>query len=168
MEKQGVRMDNNDIEKINNTAKTYTLTGNYVLLRADETRLLLPQTDVGQAEYLTHESQLLPLEGSEGVFYLENHTDHFFVALSAHLKPQYTPPQNHFIATYLANTDEELRWCWHEVKILHDLQLAAHPLPEVVLVENSPVTHYVELEGSLAYPCTAEKLLAFALKEVAV
>jgi hypothetical protein len=136
--------------------------GNYVLLTADTLHLLLPQHEVGAAEYLdgtleaAEESGLLKLRGKD--------SPRRFAALSAGMTLLPNCPPGRFLVTPLGEGGDSLGWCWNELQILIDVELVMHPLPEVLLARDTPVKQYVELEGKLAYVCSAEQLFAYALQ----
>jgi hypothetical protein len=137
------------------------LRGNYVLLSADTLRLLVPQNEVGAAEYLetllesADEPGLLRRPGAENT--------RRFAALSAKMTLLPRCPANRFIVTSLGLEDDELGWCWNELKVLIDVKLWPQPLPAVLRAPYTPVEQYVELAGEIAYLCSARRLRAFAL-----
>ncbi len=145
------------------------LRGNYVLLTADSLRLLLPQHEVGAAEYLegalepSAQPGLLQLQGVPG--------ERRFAALSARMSLLPNCPPDRFLVSSLGEgngageVESGLGWCWNEMKILIDVDLRAQPLPAVLLARHAPVDCYVELDGLLAYPCSADRLQAYALAQ---
>jgi hypothetical protein len=126
-----------------------TLRGNFVLLRAGRLRLLLPQQDVGAAEYLDTET-----------------AERSLVALSARMTLLPERPPERFVVAPL-NDGSELGWCWDELQVLIDIELKPQPLPPSLLTRQTPVSHYVEHEGELAYLCSAQRLSEFALTTAA-
>jgi hypothetical protein len=126
------------------------LRGNFVLLRAGTLRLLLPQEGVGAAEYLDVDDADRPL-----------------AALSAQMGLLARRPPERFIVTSLNDGGAGLGWCWDELQVLIDVELQPHPLPASLLTRATPVSHYVEHEGELAYLCSAQGLSRFALASVA-
>lgn len=136
--------------------------GNYVLLTADTLLLLLPQDEVGAAEYLEGE-----LEASDepGLLKLRGTDDpRRYAALSPHMTLMPQCPPGRFLVTSLGDGTDELGWCWDELKILIDVKLPIHPLPPVLLTPATPVDRYVELDGKLAYLCNARQVKSFALR----
>lgn len=135
--------------------------GNYVLLTADTLLLLLPQDEVGTAEYLDGELEageepgLLKLKGTDN--------PRRFAALSAHMTLLPDRQPGRFLVATLGDGTDDLGWCWNELKILLDVKLAIHPLPAVLLTPTTPVDRYVEIEGKLAYLCSARQVKSFAL-----
>lgn len=135
--------------------------GNYVLLTAGALHLILPQHEVGAAEYLEGELEasdkpgLLKLSGKEGM--------RRFVSLSAQMTLLPHCPPERFVVVSLGDDNDDLSWCWDELLVMIDVELPLHPLPPVLLAPDTPVKQYVEFEGKLAYPCSAHQLRAFAL-----
>ncbi len=133
--------------------------GNYVLATADTLHLLLPQHEVGVASYL--EGRLEPAE-EPGLLKRHGGGDPArFAALSAQMTLLPECPPGRFLVASIG--DDELGWCWNELKILIDVELNPQPLPPALCAPDTPVTHYVELDGKLAYLCSAARLHAFAL-----
>jgi hypothetical protein len=121
------------------------LRGNFVLLRAGALRLLLPQDGVGAAEYLDGDA-----------------TDRPLAALSAQMTLLAERPPGRFIVAPL-NDGSELGWCWDELQVLIGIELEPRALPASLLTPQTPVSHYVEYEGALAYLCDAQRVSRFAL-----
>lgn len=137
--------------------------GNYVLLTADTLHLLLPQNEVGAAEYL---EGVLEASDEPGLFKLSGADNpRRFAALSPQMTLLPQCPPERFLITPLGDSEGEdnLAWCWSELQILIDVELHPMPLPEVLLAPGTPVEQYVELEGKLAYLCSAQKLRDFAM-----
>ncbi len=134
--------------------------GNYVLLTADTLHLLLPQHEVGAAEYLegaleaAEEPGLLKLRGADN--------GRRFAALSAQIKLLPQCPAGRFLITPLGDDGDGLGWCWNEVQVLIDVELPIRPVPEVLLAPGAPVSQYAEFQGKLAYLCNAQQLAAYA------
>lgn len=137
--------------------------GNYVLLASDSLRIILPQHEVGPAQYLdgpleeSSEPGLLRRSGSDAT--------QRFIALSAQMKPRKHCPSDHFLLVTLGDDSSEFRWCWKELRVLINTQLDLLPIPSSLLTPISPITHYVELNGKPAYFCNARRLQAFALEQ---
>jgi len=135
--------------------------GNYVLLTADSLNLLLPQHEVGATEYLegtleaSDQPGLLQLSGASG--------ERRFVALSAQMTPLPLCPSDRFLVVTLLDEQDGLGWCWNEQRVLINAQLQPQPIPAVLLTPDTPVSHYVDLEGKPAFLCNAQRLRAFAL-----
>lgn len=137
------------------------LRGNFVLLRADTLRLLLPQEEVGAAEYLdsrpqaTAEPGLLRLTG-EG-------QERCFAALSAQMTLLPQCPDERFVVATLGHGSEKLGWCWDELQVLIDVVVQPHPLPTVLVAPHTPVDCYALHDGELTFLCSADRLTEFAL-----
>lgn len=140
------------------------LRGNYVLLTSDTLRLLLPQHEVGAAEFLdgaleaSSEPGLLKLAGDDGA--------RRYAALSRHMTLLPHCPPERFLVASLGDGDNDLGWCWDELQILIDVELQPQPVPNVLIAPNTPVRQYVEFEGKLAYLCSAQQLRTYALAPV--
>lgn len=143
------------------TASPATLRGNYVLLRADTLRLLLPQHEVGAAEYL---EGALEATGIAGLLqYAGGQKRARFAALSARMTLLSACPADRFVITPLGEPDNDLGWCWNEVKVLIDVELHPQPLPTVLIAPNTPVDRFVEHDGEIAFLSSAQRLLTYAL-----
>jgi hypothetical protein len=138
-----------------------TLRGNYVLLTADTLHLLLPQHEVGAAEYLegvleaSDQPGLLKLRGTEN--------PRRFAALSEQMTLLPRCPSGRFLVAPIGDENDDLGWCWSELRTLIDVELQLQPLPAVLITSGTPVDQYVEFGGKLAYLCSARRLCAFAL-----
>lgn len=143
------------------TADLKMLRGNYVLLVADSLALLLPQHEVGAADYLdgaletTEQAGLLKLAGAEDT--------RRFAALSKRMKLLPQCPPERFVVTRLHTEAGEIGWCWNELRVLIGVELQLHTLPAVLRAADTPVSQYVEFDGKLAYLCSAKQMSAFAL-----
>jgi hypothetical protein len=137
-----------------------TLRGNYVLLSADTLHLLLPQHEVGAAEFL---HGVLEASNEPGLLTLAGDDSHRrYAALSRQMTLLPHCPRERFLVAPLGD-DDELGWCWDELRILIDVELRPQRLPNVLIAPNTPVDRYVEFDGKLAYLCTARQLRSFAL-----
>lgn len=144
-----------------------TLRGNYVLLRADSLRLLLPQHEVGTAEHL---ADALGVSEVTGLHPYPCDADapasvagRRFAALSMHMKLLPANPGDRFVVTPLGAGNDDLGWCWNEVRVLIDVELHPQPVPAVLVGPHAPVDRFVEYEGEIAYLSSAARLLAYAL-----
>jgi hypothetical protein len=123
--------------------------GNYVMLRAGGLRLVLPQEDVGAAHYLDGATVEDDCAGYE--------------ALSEDMKPMPKRPRERFIACELRGGPEGVAWCWDELRVLIDVELAAFPLPEALQGADSPIRSYVELDGAPAFLSSAADVCRYAV-----
>jgi hypothetical protein len=150
------------MEDIHTTGKA-----NHVLLRVGRLQLLLPQEDVGAAEYLS--GAPTPTD-QHGLFELpDQHAEagdtagaRYLVALSPSMTLLAEPPPERFLLTALT-ARPELSLCWDEVKVLIDTAIRPLPLPPAVIGAGSPFTEYVELGDEVAFCCTGARLLAHVL-----
>lgn len=143
-----------------------TLRGNYVLLRADSLRLLLPQHEVGAAEYLAVTpvaSEVVGLHRRAQDADTPESSRRRFAALSMHMKLLPNCPSDRFVVTPLGEEDDNLGWCWNEVKVLIDIELCPQPVPAVLIAPYTPVERFVEHDGEIAYLMSAERLRNYAL-----
>jgi hypothetical protein len=145
---------------INSTSAS--LRGNFVLLKADGLRLLLPQSDVGSAEYLPEHPRS---GGQAGLFELDTDGDgptRHVAALSSRmtLLPEF--PAHRFLMAAVGGPDG-VALCWDEIRMLIDTDLQTLPLPAVMLSPEAPLREFVELDDGIAFCCTGERLLAHAL-----
>jgi hypothetical protein len=124
-----------------------TVRGNFVFVRADGLRLMLPQEQVGAAEYRR--------AGEEG--------GRIYAALSAGMTLLDDCPPERFVVTTLGDGSDGVAWCWNELQVLIGIELHPRPLPATLVGPSTPVGHYVEHAGELAFLCDAPRLQAFAL-----
>jgi hypothetical protein len=137
------------------------LRGNFVMLRAGTLRLLLPQSEVGAAEYLEERPQPA---GEPGLLSLPHDAGgRSFAALTDRMTLHRACPDERFVVTTLGDGGDEFGWCWDELKVLIDIELQPRPLPAALVTPFTPVDGYVEFEGKLVFLCTASRLASFAL-----
>ena len=136
------------------------ISGNFVLLRADSLRLLLPQQDVGSAQYMEHE---LRATAQPGVFeHGAGDGLRRVVALSGRMRPLPGFPGDRFVLASLRTGDSALSFAWNEVQVLIDAEFERHDLPIAMQVPDAPIVAYVEREGEVALCTSAERVLAYA------
>ena len=141
-------------------AEATRMTGNFVVLRADSLRLLLPQQDVGAAEYV---ERVPCASGQPGVFeHGEGEQARFVMALSQQMRPLPEFPPGRFVITALRAQECELSFAWNEVRVLIDASLLRHPLPPAMRVAGAPIDGYVEHGGELLLCSTAERVITHA------
>ncbi len=137
---------------------TRELHGNFVVLRADKLRLLLPQTDVGTASHLDAQPKATDLPG------LFERTDGeggtALVALSPDMLPLGTYPAERFLITAIDTPMGEVGFGWSEVSVLIDARLQAQPVPQVLLDPHTPVNEFVEIDGEVVFCSDRERLAA--------
>lgn len=143
------------------TRPSPALSGHYVMLRAGTLRLLLPQYEVGAAEYLG--AALEPGDEPGLLRQADGQSARRFAALSEQMTLLPNCPSDRFVATALGEDSDGVAWCWNEVQVLIDVELQARPLPAVLLAPHTPVEQYVEHAGEIVYLCSARRLREFAL-----
>lgn len=135
------------------------VSGNFVLLRADSLRLLLPQQDVGAAEYIEHE---LRATNEPGLFeYGEGDGLRHVIALSEQMRALATFPGGRFVLTKLMADEGELSFVWNEVQVLINADLERHPLPAAMHVPGAPIGAYVERDGELVLCTSAGHVISY-------
>ena len=114
-----------------------TARGNYVLLRADTLRLLLPQSDIQSTNYMQTRPE--PIDGESGLLHMPGSDDGaVYVALSSDMRLLDACPSDRFVSTRLQG-DVDVQWCWSEVRVLMDTQLSYEAVPPVLLAPHTPV-----------------------------
>ena len=140
-----------------------TVRGNYVLLRADTLRLLLPQSDIQSTDYMQTRPE--PIDGESGLLHMPNSDDGaVYVALSSDMRLLGACPSDRFVSTRLQG-DVDVQWCWSEVRVLMDAQLSCEAVPPVLLAPHTPVHEMVAVGDDWAYLCSADVLQQFALSQ---
>lgn len=140
-----------------NDAGATTLRGNFVMLRADTLRLLLPQREVGAAEYI----EGVPPGGAGGLFEFGEGRQPL-AALSSRMELLAQWPPGRFVVTRLAAGDAELCFAWNEARVLIDAELERRPLPPAMQVPGAPIDGYVEHEGELLFCTSAHHVIEAA------
>ena len=134
--------------------------GNYVLLRADGLRIVLPQRDIRSTDYMM--SRPVRMDGENGLLHVPGSTDAaVYVAVSAGMQLLEECPADRFISTVLQGLD--VHWCWSDVRVLLNAELHPLPLPVSLIAPGTPVREVVAVGGEWAYMCSAETLQQFAL-----
>ena len=134
--------------------------GNYVLLRADGLRLVLPQRDIRSTDYMM--SRPARMDWENGLLHVPGSTDAaVYVAVSAGMQLLEECPADRFISTVLQGLD--VHWCWSDVRVLLNAELHPLPLPVSLIAPGTPVREVVAVGGEWAYMCSAEILQQFAL-----
>ncbi len=137
-----------------------TLTGTFVLLRAGNLRLLLPQQEVSAADYI----ELAPQPTDQaGVFtHGEGDAARPIVALSAKMRPLAAFPSDRFLLASLATEAGDMAMAWDEVRVLMEAEIKCQALPESMRVPGAPIESYVHLDGEIALYTSADRVMAFA------
>jgi hypothetical protein len=142
-------------------AKIIQARGDFVMLRADSLRLLLPQHDVNVSEYL--EQAPTPTD-NPGLFSFAEVTGkpQLVAALSDQMQMMTTFPSGRFLLTRLSG-NPELLLAWTEMRVMIDAALEFHPIPQIVRGGGALIDAYVEMDdGELAFCTTADRVLAEA------
>ena len=130
---------------------TRELRGNFVLLRADALRLLLPQHDVGAASHLGSAPRPTDFPG----FFEQGDAASAqpVVALSSDMLPLAQFPADRFFVTAIATPLGEMGFGWSEVSVLLDARLQAQPLPAALFGAQSALREFVEIDGRVVFCC---------------
>lgn len=144
--------------------KTVTMRGDFVVLRADALRLLLPQRDVAATEYIEQAPVSTEVAGR---FVLPDAggTPRPLWALSEQLRPLDRFPADRFLLTRLNGAGPAVALAWNEVRVLIDTELEFHALPTVMQGAGGLIDAYVELDGELAFCTSARRVLPEALAQ---
>jgi hypothetical protein len=133
--------------------------GNFVLLTAGNLQLLLPQEDVGVADYLAEPPEPTEQPGVFAMHVDDEGVTHYVAALSPRMTLLAALPPERFLLTMFP-AQPGVWMCWDDVNILIDTEITPHALPPAMIGPDSPLTAYVELGDKLAFLCSAERLLA--------
>lgn len=143
-------------------------TTDFVLLRADNVRLLVPQYQLGHTEYLTEKLSICEGTDGMGLFcVMDNINGYIYMAISEQLRILTTPPIDRAVVTPIQASDGgQIRWCWNEVHSVKRQSIHLQPLLPCMITPHTPVTHFAELEdGHLAFLGDANSLLQYALAQ---
>lgn len=141
-----------------NQTQTVKMRGDFVLLRADALRLLLPQREVAATEYIEQAPQATR-EPGRFVLHDAAGTPQPLWALSEHMRPLDRFPPDRFLLTRLSGAGPAVALAWNEVRVLIDTELEFHALPAIMQGEGALVDAYVELDGELAFCTSARRVL---------
>ena len=137
-----------------NTPTTEPLRGNFVLLRADELRLLLPQQQVGDASYLPERPAPTDLPG---IFMSGGEAGEPIVALSRRMEPLNAFPEDRFLVTKINAPQGAFAFGWSDVQVLIGVELKPQRLPAPLDWPHGPVHSFVEIDGEVVFCCDAER-----------
>ena len=142
---------------------TRELRGNFVLLRADALRLLLPGHDVGAASHLASAPRSTDIAG----FF--EHGDEAapqpVVALSSDMLPLAQFPADRFFVTAINTPLGEIGFGWSEVSVLLDAQLQAQPLPAALFTGQTALREFVEIDGRVVFCCDSTRMAEHAFAD---
>jgi hypothetical protein len=137
------------------------ISGDFVMLRADSLRLLLPRQEVGAAEYVEHEVRAT---ARPGMFeHGEGDALRWVVALSGRMRPLTRFPADRFVLASLEADGPALSFAWNEVQVLIDAEFERHELPMALRLPGAPIGSFVERDGELILCTSAERVLAYAI-----
>jgi hypothetical protein len=140
-------------------ATSSRLRGNFVMLRADSMRLLLPQQAVSSTDYI-NTTPATTFEAGIFAFVDGDEPQRKLVALSDQLITLTSFPVGRFLLTQLSAENNELSFAWNEIRVLIDADLESHALPAVMQGPGTLVDTYVELDGELVFCMDARGVLA--------
>ena len=140
---------------------TMKMRGDFVLLRADSLRLLLPQREVTSTEYLDH-APATTVEA--GIFVLDDPQgpEQPVAALSENLSLLDRFPQDRFLLTRFAGAGQPTALAWNDVRVLIDTELEFHALPAIMQGEAGLIDAYVEIDHELVFCTSAQRMLTGA------
>ena len=135
--------------------------GNYVLLRGDTLRLLLPQEDVESTEYL---EDVPSATEKAGVFVWTHPADapRRVLALADRMTVATRFPEDRFLVSRLQGESQDLFFAWSEVRVLIDAEIDCFPLPQAMRTSSPLVDAYTELEGEVAFCTDARRVIEHA------
>jgi hypothetical protein len=143
-------------------AATSRMRGNFVLLRADSLRVLLPQQDLSSTEYIDS----APSDTSEPCIFSYSEAGsepRKVVAVSGQMQPLERFPGDRFLLTQLVDEEHTLSFAWNEMRVLIDVELEQHALPAVMQGSGALIDSYVELDGELVFCMSAQRMISQAL-----
>ena len=127
-----------------------------VFLRADNLRLLIPQTEVAAIGHLDARPEP---SGLPGLLAVPGRDDACYLVLSGDFGLLDSCPDNRFVTTRMYTDDGmETFWCWEEARVLLDFAPEIHPIPDVLLTAKSPLREYALMDEQLVFLCHAETL----------
>lgn len=138
--------------------RTMKMRGDFVLLRADSLRLLIPQRDVSSTEYIDE----TPVATAEpGVFVLGEKPGgaQTVLALSAQMDLLHRFPSDRFLLTRFTGSRQGTALAWTEIRVLIDTELEFHAMPAVMQGKVELIDAYVEIDSELAFCTTAQRML---------
>lgn len=136
------------------------LSGNFVLVRADDLRLLLPQQEVVSTDYLQGKPELM--DAQTNLLHVPDSADGaVYVAMDENMRLLKTSPDDRFVTTSLQGI--ELRWCWTEVRVILGETIESWSLPPVLLSPYTPVREIAAVGSEWVYVCSAEILQQYVL-----
>lgn len=135
--------------------------GNFVLLRADSLRLLLPQQDLSSTEYIDS-APAATTEACVFSYASQGAEPRKVIALSEQMQALDQFPANRFLLTQLADEQHTLSFAWNEMRVLIDVEVQQRALPTVMQGPQALIDSYVELDGEPVFCMSAKSMLARA------
>ena len=152
---QEVGVDPDQIEEAGD-AEPEGRPGQYVFLRADGLRLIVPQGEIGDIEHLDSVPQP---GGAPGLLSVPGQDEVCFLALSEGGTLLDACPEDRFVSTRITSPEGvETQWCWTEARVLLDFAPEFHDIPAILLNAASPIRQYVLMEEQPVYVCSARTL----------
>ncbi len=150
--------------------KINRIEGNFALFTINDTKIMLPQSDVGRAEYFSSDIQWSADKTNKVFFVSENVKDAVFVFLSQDLHLETEVPEHRFIGLSLKEKqkeqDQQLIWVWSSAQILMNKQFQLIPLPDFVCKKQSPILGYVIYNNHIVYYCDTKELISHSLGDI--
>lgn len=133
----------------------------YVLLRADKLRLLIPQVEVAAIQHL---EGLPEPSGMPGLLAVPGQDDACYIVLADDLHLLESCPADRYVTTLMHSDDGmQTYWCWSEARVLLDYIPELNDVPEVLLAADSPLREYALMDEEPVFLCSAEVLQNLAL-----
>lgn len=144
-----------------------SLRGDFVFLRADGLRLLMPLHDIVQMSYFEDAEAAQAFhhlsQGTTFEIVTQQHEEQQDglgnVAVSQDLKLLPSLPDDRYILTQMAGA--YVRFAWAEMAILTDQTLPAEPIPAQFLQDSCPLTALVSFAEQPAFFCRADAFIAY-------
>lgn len=132
--------------------------GDFVLLRADSLRLLMPQRDVTSTEYI---DRMPGATAEPGIFVLGDDPGaaQVVLALSERMDKLDSFPPDRILLTRFTGPTRTTALAWTEVRVLIDAELEFHALPAILRGGGGLIDAYVEIDKELAFCTTVQRML---------
>ncbi len=137
----------------------------YVLLRAENTRLLLLQEQMLRIAHIHDRHQVGDYLASDAETLMSGIADKkpLFVALSETLTLLPYMPEGRYVQTTWQITPD-VHWSWSEVRLLNQISIVKQPVPVSIRTSHMPVDGIVTLsDGTVALSCDSSALLQYII-----
>ncbi len=137
----------------------------YILLRVENTRLLLLQEQMLRIAHIHDRHQVDNTIASNAEVLTSGIADGkpLFAALSETLTLLPHIPEGRYVQTTWQITPE-IHWCWSEVRLLNQISIVKQPIPVSVRTPHMPVDGIVTLsDGTVALSCDSSNLLQYII-----